>query len=82
MAAVYAYTQSSYYDEFLFQGDSQLVVRQIMGEYAVTKDHLKPIYSKTLNTLHNLGKPYKVLWIPREQNEEVDELGRTIRVST
>ena len=78
MSAVLAFTLNNYYDRFEFKGDSELVVKQIGGEYAVTKNHLKPLYTKTLRTLLQL-KEYSVSWIPREENSEADELGRILR---
>ena len=79
MAAVYAYVVAHFYDEIKISGDSELVVKQINQEYVVGKEHLKQFYAKTLRTLSMMGKNYEVIWIPREQNTEVDALGRTIR---
>lgn len=77
MGAVYAYTQRFYYKSFMFKGDSELVVKQANGEYAVSNVNLRGLWQKTLDTLRNLD--YKIIWIPREENSEVDGLGRILR---
>ena len=53
--------------------DSQLVVRQINGEYRVKKAHLKPLY-RQVRHLQSLLEGYTITHIPREQNKEADRL--------
>lgn len=56
-------------------GDSQLVIRQLNGEYKVRKDTLIPYYQECIKFLQGIEK-WKVTWIPREQNEECDKLSK------
>jgi len=83
MAVVYASAQAQEVYQFVIHGDSELVIKQINGEYVVSHPNLKPIFQRTqevllgLNITHNIS--FK--WIPREQNTETDELGRILRGS-
>ncbi len=53
--------------------DSQLVVRQILGQYTVTKDHLKPLHEEVM-TLLGAFDAYSVRHVKREFNKRADEL--------
>lgn len=55
-------------------GDSQLVIRQLNGEYAVRKETLLPYYKQSINLLQNLQ--WTATWVPREQNKDCDKLSR------
>ncbi len=79
-ALKYATSFCNDYDEIKIFGDSQLIVRQFNGEYAVTKAHLKSFFEEA-RKIHWLLKPknVSVSWIPREENGEADELGRILR---
>lgn len=66
-------------DEVLVQGDSQLVVRQMSGEYRLKKLHLKPYLEKAKRLIFEMaqkGISVKIAWIPREQNREADRLSK------
>lgn len=78
-AILFAYTEKDNYDEIVIMGDSELVVKQILGEYVVGKEHLKPFYKKAKAVLDKIEKPCKIQWIPREKNGLADSLGRTLR---
>ncbi|MGA7923126.1 MAG: ribonuclease HI [Thermoplasmata archaeon] len=54
-------------------GDSQLVVRQMKGEYTVKADHLKA-YHEHLTRLARTFERVEYVWVPREQNRRADEL--------
>lgn len=55
------------------RSDSQLVIRQINGEYAVNKPHLRKLWQKVQDL--KAGFPRVTFqWIPREQNKYADEL--------
>ncbi len=56
-------------------GDSELVVRQMTGEYAVRADHLRP-YHDRLEQLARSFRRVDFVWVPREQNERADELSK------
>ena len=53
--------------------DSELVVRQINGEYRVKKATLKPLYQQ-VKRLQDLLPDFTVTYIPRRQNFEADKL--------
>jgi len=53
--------------------DSQLVVRQINGEYRVKKAALKPLYQQVKKLLSSLDS-FTITYIPRQQNQEADKL--------
>jgi len=53
--------------------DSELVVRQINGEYRVKKATLKPLYQQ-VKQLQGLLRDFTVTHIPRRQNFEADKL--------
>ncbi len=56
-------------------GDSQLVIRQMTGEYEVKADHLRP-YHERLLALRREFDEVEFVWIPREQNRRADELSK------
>jgi len=53
--------------------DSQLIVRQISGEYRVRKAALKPLYHR-VKQLQGLVKGSTITYIPRQQNIEAHNL--------
>ena len=53
--------------------DSQLVARQISGEYRVKKADLKPLHARALARLRGFER-WQVRSVPREQNELADGL--------
>lgn len=60
-------------DAVLVQADSQLLVRQITGEYRVKQAHLKPLVAEARALL----EPYaevELRHVPREQNTDADAL--------
>lgn len=55
------------------QGDSQLVIRQLQGQYQVKSDNLKPYYKQATKLLKKIRrKTFK--YIPRELNARADYL--------
>ena len=57
----------------LCEGDSTLIIKQVTGEWACKKDHLKPFYKKAkelINEFHSI----KFQYIPRADNARADEL--------
>ena len=80
MAMVFATTNNTFYEKIDIFGDSELVVKQINREYACKHPNLQRLFEKTLILLDVYNKKIvNVSWIPREQNTEVDALGRSIR---
>ena len=53
--------------------DSELVVKQINGEYRVKKATLKPLYQQ-VKQLQGLLRGFTVTHIPRQRNFEADKL--------
>ena len=53
--------------------DSQLMVRQITGEYRVKSADLQPLVAKAQMMLRKLGT-WKIFHVPREENRRADEL--------
>jgi ribonuclease HI len=57
--------------------DSQLTIRQITGEYRVNAPHLLGLWHEAIDLAAQIraaGVPLEFVWIPREQNEEADNL--------
>lgn len=53
--------------------DSELVVKQIKGEYRVKNEGLKPLYRKAKDLIQQLGN-FTITHVPREKNMEADRL--------
>lgn len=63
--------------EFKIYGDSQLIVRQFIGQYAVKQPHLKPLAEKAFDVHKQLGNSYlTVEWISRDKNIVADVLSK------
>jgi ribonuclease HI len=59
----------------VMHGDSQLVVRQMRGEYEVRAEHLKPFHER-LRQLEGMFEQVLFEWVPREQNGRADALSK------
>ena len=59
-------------DHLTIFSDSQLLVRQIKGQYRVKNEALKPLFSIAKNELINF--PFDIYHIPREKNVMADML--------
>lgn len=55
-------------------GDSQLVIRQLTGQYACKKDHLIPYLAEAHRLLE--GIQWKAEWIRRNKNTDADKLSK------
>jgi len=51
---------------YLICGDSQLVIRQMRGEYRVTKPHLVQLHADASGLSSDLDVEFR--WVPREEN--------------
>jgi ribonuclease HI len=60
-------------DEVELIGDSELIVRQVKGDYKVKQEHLRPLHTKALDALRELPK-WSIRSVKREQNTRADEL--------
>lgn len=60
------------------RADSQLVVRQIAGEYRTNKAELVPLRDEARSLLDqlNVWHPTQIVWVPREHNTVADGLTR------
>ena len=59
--------------EVTIYADSELVVKQIKGEYKVKSPHLKPLHSYAQKLLKNFEK-VSILHHPRSSNREADRV--------
>jgi ribonuclease HI len=53
--------------------DSELLVKQLNGQYKVKNEGLKPLYKKAKELIAKISS-VEVQYIPREQNREADAL--------
>ncbi|MBN2415153.1 ribonuclease HI family protein [bacterium] len=56
--------------------DSQLLVRQITGEYRVKQPHLQKLREEIERRIRDLSLDFSIHHVPREQNAEADRLAR------
>ncbi len=54
-------------------GDSELIVRQVRGEYKVKKQHLRPLHRAVLKGLEQFDR-WAIESVPRERNARADGL--------
>ncbi len=59
--------------ELSLNADSELVVKQLNGQYRVKNPGLEPLYAR-VKTLEAKFKSVKYRYIPRERNREADAL--------
>ena len=57
----------------LFKSDSELMVKQIKGEYRVKNAQLKILFTEAQSLLKKLPN-WKIMHVPREENKEADLL--------
>ncbi len=55
------------------KSDSELVVKQINGQYKIKNTALRPLYQKVVQLIGSL-ESFSISYIPREQNAEADAL--------
>lgn len=60
-------------EKIVVRGDSELVVKQLKGEYKVKSPLLAPLYKKT-RELSSRFASLAFEWVPRERNREADRL--------
>lgn len=59
-------TRSDGRGRYLINGDSELVIRQMRGEYRVKQPHLQRLHAETSRLGTGLDLEFR--WVPREQN--------------
>ena len=62
-------------DELLIKTDSELMYKQIIGDYKVKHDGIKPLFEQVMH-LRSGFKSVTFQHVPREQNTEADALAR------
>jgi ribonuclease HI len=60
-------------EEIEIRADSELMVKQIKGEYRVKHPNLKPLFQEALALLKKIPR-YSIKHIEREKNKEADRL--------
>lgn len=56
--------------------DSQLLVRQVTGEYRVKQPHLQELRDEIGRRIDALAIDFSIQHVPREQNAEADKIAR------
>jgi len=62
-------------DKVFIFADSELVVKQLNGEYRVKNDRMKKLYGKVMNALQSFPH-YAIEHVPRESNKRADQLSK------
>jgi ribonuclease HI len=60
-------------DKVVINLDSELVVKQLNGEYRVKNSEIKPLFEKAVAILKNF-KSFEIRHIDRSENKEADKL--------
>lgn len=60
-------------DEVIINVDSELLVKQLSGEYKVKNAEMKPLFEKALGMLKRLGS-FEIKHIDRTKNKDADKL--------
>jgi ribonuclease HI len=60
-------------ESLVIHSDSELLVRQITGQYRVKSPDLKPLYEQAMVLLRGFGQ-WKIQHVRREKNQRADEL--------
>lgn len=55
------------------RGDSEVIVKQVRGEYGVNQPELRPLHNR-VQKLADEFEQFEIQHIPREENWEADEL--------
>jgi len=65
----------SYHGTVVLLGDSQLVVRQMQGEYEVRSERLRPYHTLLVQLVGEFVE-VRFNWVPREENSRADALSK------
>lgn len=79
IAGLEALTQRKISGPVTVKGDSQLVINQVNGEWAVRSPNIIPLYQRATTLIEGLvemGCELHFFWMPREQNTAADSLSR------
>ena len=61
-------------EKIQIRGDSELVIKQMRGEYRITSATSRKYVPEIKSLLE--GKDVSFSWVPREENQEADQLSR------
>src|SRR5438132_1491781 len=61
-------------DRVVVHSDSELMVKQINGEYRVKNEELRPLYEEVIQLRRQFKQPVAFRHVRREQNKRADEL--------
>lgn len=64
----------------LCKGDSMLVVMQLTEKWRLRKPHLKILCQQAWSLLEEIMLPWNAIWIPREQNQDADDLSKSVKI--
>ncbi len=62
--------------ELHVRSDSELLVKQIHGQYKVKQPHLIKLYTEIFSLIQRQGIDFTIEHVPREQNKEADKLAK------
>jgi ribonuclease HI len=62
-------------EEVVVKGDSELVLKQLLGKYRVRKEELKPLHAEAAKLLRQF-RSSKLEWVPRAANAVADEASK------
>ena len=62
----------------IIRGDSKLVVMQMNGKWKAKGGLYKPFYEKAKTVWKKLKSRAKLVWIPRDENDECDYLSKKV----
>jgi len=78
----WAKTENMDITEVNVYSDSQLIVNQFYGHYAIKHLHFLPYYEKAKKFETQLGEVFKGLnWVRREKNKHADKLSKIARIA-
>lgn len=63
-------------EDVVIKGDSQMAVKQMNHEYSINKGGYVPYAQRCLTKLSTFKRPPHIKWIPREMNQEADDLSK------
>ena len=63
-------------ETLIVYSDSELLVKQVKGEYRVKRPHLKELHAKILEMIRSASYAFEIHHIPREENASADGLAR------
>jgi len=64
-------------DEISVKADSELMVKQVMGAYAVKHENIKPLFDQVKHLVTGF-KSFQIMHVRREQNAQADALVRSV----